>query len=114
MVTGRAPGYLTTSRKSDTRTKTGLSLLTVNTPGIAGVAQVGQTLTGLVGAWGPRPVKLSYQWEVNGMAIRGATEKTFKIPPTAVSKVITFSVTAKKSSYIGATRTSPGTAPVSR
>ncbi len=112
-ITGRAAGYVTTSRKSAARTKTAIPVLKANTPGIKGTARVGHTLTGLVGVWGPKPVKLSYQWKVDGVRAKGATGKTFTIPPAAADKVITFTVTAKKSNFIGATRTSAATARVS-
>ena len=70
--------------------------LTAPTPTISGSALVGSTLSANPGTWGPAPVALTYQWKANGVAISGATAKTFIVTPTQVGKTITVTVTGKK------------------
>lgn len=87
-------------------------VLTPQTPTVAGTAQVGSRLVASVGAWGPGAVALSYQWAADGAVVSGATGRTWSLPPTALGKAITVTVTGKKTGYTSSTRTSTPTARV--
>lgn len=107
-VTGKRSGYLTT-----TRTSSGKSIPRVfasaPTPGIAGDNTAGSTLTVTLGTWDPAP-SLKYQWYRSGSAISGATSSSYKVASGDRGKTITVKVTASKSGYLTATRTSAGLA----
>ncbi|WP_213815372.1 ExeM/NucH family extracellular endonuclease [Glaciihabitans sp. dw_435] len=57
-------------------------VITGTTPVIAGVTQVGRTLTAVAGEWTPAGVTLSYQWMRNGSPIAKATSNRY-MPVTA-------------------------------
>lgn len=84
----------------------------VNTllPSIAGIAQVGQTLSAHVGIW-THSATFAYQWKKDGADISAATEKTYEPVIGDIGSTITVAVTATNSSG-SATATSGGTADV--
>ncbi|MBX0301957.1 excalibur calcium-binding domain-containing protein [Cryobacterium sp. 1639] len=75
-------------------------------PRISGTVRVGQTLTATAGTWSPAPVALSYQWKRAGVAIIGATARTYVVRPTDADASVTVTVTGKKSGYSAVTRQS--------
>lgn len=79
-------------------------------PSIAGIAQVGQTLTANVGGWSGSPV-FTYQWKKGGVNIAGATSKTYVPVVGDIGATITVTVTGTNSSG-NASATSGGTADV--
>lgn len=79
-------------------------------PSIAGIAQVGQTLTVNVGGWSGSPV-FTYQWKKDGVNIAGATTKTYVPVVGDIAATITVTVTGTNSSG-NASATSGGTADV--
>ncbi|MFF8817137.1 hypothetical protein ACF07D_03950 [Leucobacter sp. NPDC015123] len=83
-------------------------------PTISGTAAVGYTLTGAPGAWGPKPVKLQYQWLRNGAAIPKATGATYKLAAADIGKRITFRVTGTLGGYGTVSQTSGASAAVLR
>jgi len=112
-VIGTKAGYTTTSTITATHTLTGYTLLSATpVPTISGDATVGQKLTATAGDWAPATVSLSYQWKVGGKAIAKATRSTFTIPTSYVGKVITVTVTGRKTNYAAAAVTSTPTAPI--
>jgi len=76
----------------------GLPAAPVNTvaPTITGTAQVGQTLTAAPGTWtGRETPALSYQWNVGGDPVLGATGSTY-IPAAAdEGEAVTVTVTGR-------------------
>ncbi|MGY4858086.1 CAP domain-containing protein [Cryobacterium sp. AP23] len=80
------------------------------TPTVSGAARVGQTLTAIIGAWAPALVTVSYQWRRGGVAIAGATAKTYKATAADLAKSLTVSVTGKKTGFSSVTKTSAATA----
>lgn len=81
-------------------------MLSAATPTISGNAASGSTLTARPGSWGPAPVKFSYQWKRNGVAIPKATKSTYKVGGADLGRNITVTVTGSKSGYGQTSRTS--------
>ncbi|MFL6088824.1 MAG: carboxypeptidase regulatory-like domain-containing protein [Aeromicrobium sp.] len=82
-------------------------------PSISGVARVGSTLTADDGEWTPATgLTLTRQWLADGNVISGATGTTYVPVAGDVGKKITVRVTAAKSGYTSAIKTSAPTDPV--
>ena len=81
-------------------------------PRISGTARVGSTLTASTGSWSPTGVTLAYRWFASGVAIAGATSKTFKATGAQVGKRLTVRVTASKTGVGSAFATSAATSVV--
>lgn len=79
-------------------------------PSIAGIAQVGQTLTAHPGVWSHAPT-FTFQWKKDAADIAGATGNTYVPVVGDIGATITVAVTATNSSG-SATATSGGTADV--
>ena len=45
-------------------------------------------------------VRVTYQWLIDGRAVKGATGKTFVVPRTARGKVVRVVTTATKAGYV--------------
>lgn len=78
---------------------------------IGGTPQVGTMLTANPGSWTPSPT-LSYQWYAGGVAISGATARTYTPVAADYGKRLTVRVTAKRSGYASVAVTTPATAAV--
>lgn len=65
-------------------------------PAISGVAQVGQTLTAYPGTWAPFAA-FTYAWEADGVAISGATSRTYVPVVGDIGAALTVVVTATNS-----------------
>jgi hypothetical protein len=104
-VTGSESGYTAV-----TRTSTGVAVeklfATAPVPSVTGSPTVGSTLAAKPGAWGPSPVKLSYQWTRNGKAISGATSSSYRTVAGDVGASIRVVVTGTKTGYTPQSRTS--------
>lgn len=111
-VTGSLAGYTSVSATS-ARTKTVVRGVFAEKPRpvITGTAQQGTRLRVRTGTWAPNP-QLSYQWRVNGIAVRGATKNSFMVRSSDHGKRITVTVTAKRNGYTTTSRTSAQTARV--
>jgi hypothetical protein len=81
-------------------------------PAITGRPTVGQTLTASTGDWKPAATSYAYQWAANGVAIKGATRRTYLLPAAAMGKRVTVTVTASRTGATSGTATSARTAPV--
>jgi len=80
---------------------------------IAGTARVGSKLTAKKYRF-PSGTKFTYRWTAGGKNIAGATKSTLKLTKKLVGKHIRVKVTAKKSGYTKATRTSAATKTVKK
>lgn len=80
---------------------------------ISGTPQVGTTLSANPGTWTPAPM-LSYQWYAGGVAVSGATSRTYTPVAADYGKQLTVRVTAKRSGYASAAVTTPATATVAK
>lgn len=76
------------------------------TPTVTGTSAVGYTLTAKAGTWSPSAAPYGYQWYRNGKAISGATKSTYKATTADGGQKLTVKVTAKKSGYTSASKTS--------
>jgi hypothetical protein len=104
-VTGSLPGHVSTSRTSAPIVIPRIFSV-APTPTISGTLKVGSTLTAAAGTWTPAPSTLTYQWRRNGVAISGATARTYKLVTADAATTVTVTVTAKRSGYTTASRTS--------
>ena len=78
-------------------------------PTISGTVRVNSTLTAKVGTWSPTPSSFAYQWKANGVAVKGATSRTYKLRVADHAKKITVTVTAKRIARVTTSRTSVAT-----
>jgi hypothetical protein len=101
-------GYLPSTSTSSAVTVTPGTLTKTATPVVSGTVLVGKTLTATTGSW-DSGTKLTYQWLRNGVAISGATTKSYKLTASDVGTAISFSITATKPGYIPVTRVSVDT-----
>ena len=74
-------------------------------PSITGTAKVGSTLTAKASAWAPGAT-LSYQWLLDGKAIKGATARTYKLLAAQKGKRISLTVTQRANGYTTVSKTS--------
>jgi hypothetical protein len=77
----------------------------VSTPSITGLVKVGKVVTAKTTAWVPGAA-ITYQWLLDGKAIKGATGKTFKALPSQKGRRLSLTVTQKLLGYVTATKTS--------
>lgn len=110
-VTATKAGYSTLAKTSaaivplNVFTKTGA-------PTVTGALTPSAVLTATVAAWSPAASGFTYQWKRNGVAIVGATAKTYRVLPTDVDRSITVSVVGTRSAYANGTSTSTARVPV--
>lgn len=115
-VTVRATGagYEPTARTSGATQAVTAGTLASTKPSVTGTAAVGHTLTAKPGTWGPKPVKLSYQWLRNGSAISKATGTTYRLTAADAGKRISLRITGSLTGYTGVAQTSAQTGAVLR
>lgn len=75
-------------------------------PTITGVVKVGAKLTATAGTWSPTTATYAYRWLVDGLAVQGATAKTYVPAPAQEGHALAVKVTASKTSYPSASVTS--------
>lgn len=90
--------------------ETGEAVAPVNLslPTISGTAEVGKKLTADPGEWDTAGLQFSYQWQSNGVDIKGATKSTYKVTKKDAGATITVVVTATKGDVPPGTATSEG------
>lgn len=77
----------------------------VSTPSITGSVKVGKVVTAKTTAW-VTGAAITYQWLLDGKAIKGATGKTFKALASQKGRKLSLTVTQKLLGYVNATKTS--------
>lgn len=85
-----------------------LAFLKVGKPAISGTLRSGYYLGSSSGTWSPAPSSLKYQWLRNGVAISGATGKTYRLTTTDRGKTIALKVSAVRSGYATTSSVSAG------
>jgi hypothetical protein len=80
-------------------------------PVISGTVTQGQTLSSTDGTWSNTPTAFSYQWNRAGVAITGATQRTYTLTVDDVASTMTVTVTAQNDAG-SASATSVATAAV--
>ncbi|WP_207555737.1 carboxypeptidase regulatory-like domain-containing protein [Intrasporangium flavum] len=98
-VTGTKSGYLTVARTS-AATSAVLGAFTAPTPTISGTRRVAYTLSAVPGTWSPTPTTFTYQWYRSGVAISGATARTYKLTSLDKGKYVKVRVTGARSGYL--------------
>ena len=68
-------------------------------PTIKGKAKVGEKLKVKGASFSPGGAAMSYQWYVNGKAIKGADDASFKLTAKQKGKKVTVKVTATLTGY---------------
>jgi hypothetical protein len=110
-VTGAKAGYATTTRESAPTATVIAGTLVAPTPTITGTLTVGSTLTADSSTW-TSGTALTYQWYRSGMAISGATAKTYTLVSADQSNTMSVGVTGTQPGYTTVTKVSASTAPV--
>ncbi len=98
-VTGTKTGYLAVARTS-AATSAVLGAFTAPTPTVSGTRKVAYTLTAVPGTWSPAPTTFTYQWYRSGVAISGATARTYKLTSLDKGKYVKVRVTGARSGYL--------------
>jgi len=75
-------------------------------PAVAGIAQQDQVLTAFEGVWS-QAATFTYQWNLDGVAINGATGKTYAVVLGDVGDPITVTVTASNSAGSASATSAP-------
>jgi hypothetical protein len=105
-VTARRSGYVTVAKNSAATGAVDYGRFsTTAAPTISGTLRVGRVLTANTGTWSPA-ASFSYQWKANGIAITGATARTYTLKAADRTKKMTVTVTGRRSGFITVSRTS--------
>ncbi len=111
-VTGTKTGYATATKESNPTATVVAGTLVAPTPTISGTLAVGSTLTANPGTW-TSGTTLTYQWYRSGVAIAGATTKTYALVGVDQADAMSVKVTGTKAGYTTVSKTSASTAPIS-
>jgi hypothetical protein len=98
-------GYTTITKSSAGVLALEATIATSTTPVISGVLKVGKTISATTGAW-DSGVRFNYQWFRNGVAVSGATTKTYKTISLDLGKTMTVAIVATKPGYTSINLTS--------
>lgn len=98
-VTGSLSGAEPKSETSNQTVSVAKGALAAPKPKVAGTYKVKKTLKAKAGAWGPKGVKLKYQWLRNGKKIKGATKTSYKLSRADRGKKVGVRVTGSLSGY---------------
>jgi len=93
-VTGRLSGYPTVTQASVAT----LKVLAWATPSVSGTPRTGGLLTANTGSWSSG-TSFSYQWYADGVAVSGATGKTFVPSSAQVGKFVSVRVTGRQAGF---------------
>jgi len=97
---GRGTMWLSNGTQAGTYKRLPQSTFTsAATPLVTGSAISGNTLAGTVGKWSPAGATYLYQWKADGVAIPGATAKTFTVTTETVGAKVTLTVTGSKPGF---------------
>ena len=106
---GSKAGYTSRTMTSGATSAIVKGTLTAPTPTISGTKRSGYTLTANPGTWGPATVTLKYQWYRSGVAISGATAKTYRLVSADRYDTIKVRVTGSKTGYTSVSKYSAST-----
>jgi hypothetical protein len=105
-ISGRASGYNPRLVQSVQTAVIARAFTAAPTPTITGTKAVGQTLTANRGTWKPGTPVYHYQWLRSGVAIAGATGKTYALTALDGGQSVSIRVTGSEKGYATASRTS--------
>lgn len=89
-------------------------ILSSKAPAIAGTAKVGQVLSTTAGIWNLPGLTVKYQWYASGVAVPGATSKTYTPAVAQAGKTLKVKVNVSRSGYLPASVFSAVTPAVAR
>jgi hypothetical protein len=102
-VTGGTPSSATSAAKP---VAVGAALKVSKKPALSGPHKVGKAEKVNPGKWSPAATSYSYQWLLNGKAIKHATKSSYKLVKKDKGKKISCTVTAKKTGFTSGKATS--------
>jgi hypothetical protein len=105
VVTGSRSGYTTTHATAVTGTITTLPVTNVTLPTIGTTARVGTALTATPGTWDLSSTTYTYQWQIDGVPVIGATSSKYVPAPTDLGSEVSVLVTAHRSGFTASTPT---------
>lgn len=111
-VTGSKTGYTSTTVTAVAGTVQPGTVANSAVPTVVGTAKVGYTLGLHSGSWTPGGLTFTYQWNVNGVNVPGATGTSFPLTADHVGKAISVSVTGSRAGFVPTTATSSPTTAV--
>lgn len=82
------------------------ALSALTRPVLTGKARPGRTLTATPGTWSAPVATVSYQWRIGGVAVPGASRRTFVVPRSARGRAVTVAVSATAAGRAPATAVS--------
>jgi hypothetical protein len=97
---------------AETRVITKARIVSAKAPTIAGTAKAGRVLTATAGTWNVTGLSIKYQWHASGVAVTGASYKTYAPTAAQIGKKITVKVAASRNGYLSASAVSAATAAV--
>jgi hypothetical protein len=95
-----------TESKSGTFSVLQGNFTSIKPPGISGTVRVGSRVVASPGTWSVTGPAFTYQWLANGKRINGATSAAYTVPASLAGVKLSVTVTAHKSGYNNAARTS--------
>lgn len=95
-----------TAAKSGTLSVVPGTFTSIKAPGISGTVRVGSRVVANPGTWSVAGPTFTYQWLANGKPISRATSASYPIPASLAGAKLSVTVTAHKSRYNNAARTS--------
>jgi hypothetical protein len=106
-VTAKKTGYTTLARTSKAVTPPAGTITTAPTPSISGTSTPGHVLTANLGTW-QSGVTVTVQWRRNGVAISGATSRTYTVRSTDVGAAISLVAKGTKAGYTSVSKAAAG------
>lgn len=99
-VTGKKSGYPSVTASSEpTDEAVPRAIRNTAAPTITGEVRTGEWLTADPGTWGPEGVGLTYQWFRGDQPVSTGTTTRYKVTEADLGQQLTFTVTARKSSF---------------
>lgn len=105
-VTARRDGFVSASSISSTTAPVVVGRIKISTaPSIIGKAVIGTKLSAGPGAYAPTAAKARHQWLRDGVAIAGATGRTYRVSARDLGRRLSVRVTLKAPGYTARTAT---------
>jgi hypothetical protein len=120
VVTGRKAGYAATSLQSNPRVFnfdykiSGKPRILTNHPMVGANYEAETAYVTALKASSVRPDKLTYQWNLDGKPVKGATKSTYKVASADYGKKLSVTVRAQARGYTPAINTSAQTTPITK
>lgn len=115
-LTGALHGYTSASSTSPAtaRVTPAIKIRVTKQPQLSGKLKVGRKLTVTSGTWSPGASTIKFQWKRNGVSIKGATGRSYKLKDADRGKKITVIGSVSKTGYVSTSLTLGGKKKVAR